>query len=438
MPEPQPQHGQGQGNSNTSPFGTTPQGTAPQPPQGAPAQPPGPAGNPSGGPGPASGPSIDSAVLEKCNTVIDQYRAGTVSKARAYVELQKSIPADDEDVFYAALEAQMRAIDSIDRLRDTAMPRGLATATGLGGGPAGGPHEDNGPQGAGDDLLGKRARSPDAEDDADVEHRSTRKRLDTQLFAWSVGNEIDKAILPATVVETNRQLENFSRDLKGAKTHLLNATSRPQFPDEEWGNILSGRVVDLDRVLSSIYSVSVNHKSVERVGALELTFGHATPSKTVKTYGDWVTAWSATSEAVLFILPHLKADLDAYAKHIQAYFRSLPSEGIYPQRVINYDRAVRIRVSERRDTRLTDFFAFSDLQLMWIHGPMVPDAPRTSGGNSGRSRRADGRPDARVRDPCNRWNAGSCPNSTSSCKYAHVCRKCRSNRHAEGSCTASD
>ncbi|TRM62764.1 hypothetical protein BD626DRAFT_498363 [Schizophyllum amplum] len=182
---------------------------------------------------------------------------------------------------------------------------------------------------------------------------------------------------------------------------LLNATSRPQFPDEEWGNILSGRVVDLDRVLSSI-------------------FGHATPSKTVKTYGDWVTAWSATSEAVLFILPHLKADLDAYAKHIQAYFRSLPSEGIYPQRVIN------------------DFFAFSDLQLMWIHGPMVPDAPRPSGGNSGRSRRADGRPDARVRDPCNRWNAGSCPNSTSSCKYAHVCRKCRSNRHAEGSCTASD
>ncbi|TRM59734.1 hypothetical protein BD626DRAFT_369922, partial [Schizophyllum amplum] len=369
-------------------------------------------------------------VLDKCNVIVEQYRAGAIEKARAYLAIQQTMPADDEAVFLAALEAQMRAIDSIDRLRNTGGARGGAAAAGLGG--SAGQSKDSGNDRGGNEDV-QPVKRPRSRQDDDDDGQSARKRIQTELFAWSIGNEIDKAILHPVVVETNRQLENFSRDLKGAKTNLLNTFSRPQFPDEEWGSLLSGRPVDLDRVFTSIYSVSLDSKAIERIGSVELSVGHVTPTKAIKTYGDWVTAWSAASEATLFVFPHLKADLDGYTKHVLAYFRALPAEPKhFHQRVINYDRAVRIRLSERRDLRFVDYASFTDLQLMWVSGPSAGSVNVGDGdGNKGR-RSGSGARDGRKTEPCNRWNDGSCPNSPSSCRY--VCRKCRSNRHSENSC----
>ncbi|KAL1697918.1 hypothetical protein EV121DRAFT_284893 [Schizophyllum commune] len=354
----------------------------------------------------------------------------------------EAIPRDDEQRFRDALAAQLRIIDSIDRVRDGGGARGSIVAGGLNG-QAQPPTEDE-HDGHGDGngtsegrLTGKRVRSPVADyndDDGDAGD-TPRKRIDTRLFAWAASNDVDRTILPHSVVETNRHLENFSRDPKGAKTHLFNSFGRPQFPAGEWGNLLSGNAVDFDCVSSSIHSVAINTRTVQRLGELELSFGHATPTKTVKDHGEWVIAWNAFRRAAVFVFPHLAEELDAYAQHILGFFRAFPSHGDYHQRVINYDRAVRIRIAERRDLRYIDFAAFTDLQLMWIHAPItvaaVPDSPKHSDGK--RARRGGGGTDAR-REPCNRWNAGTCPNSTASCRYAHVCRRCRSNRHVEDSC----
>ncbi|KAI3998268.1 hypothetical protein K525DRAFT_275390 [Schizophyllum commune Loenen D] len=416
--------GQGQGAGSTAPAGTTQPSGGADPGQTTPPRPP-----------------LAAEVLSKCDDIIERYRAGSVAKVRAYIELQKAIPADDEKVFEDALSAQMRAIDSVDRLRHGGGERGSATANGLlgqaqppgadGDGPSGNPSES-----VGEDHARKRLRSPRLDADEDEDTVATpRKRTNPRLFAWTVGDEIDRAILHPVVVETNRQLENFSRDLKGAETDLHNSSSKPQYPLREWTSLLTGQAADFDRVINGIYTVNVSQRAVQRIGDLELSLGHVAPTKTVKDHSDWVIAWNAVRRATVFVFPHLKEDLDAYAEHILGFFSAFPGNSAYHLRVINYDRAVRIRIAERRNLRFTDFISFSDLQLMWIHGPIAA-LPQGEDGHvsAPRARLANG---AR-RDPCRRWNAGNCPNTTASCRYAHVCRRCRSNRHTEAACSKTD
>ncbi|KAL1657882.1 hypothetical protein GGF50DRAFT_131982 [Schizophyllum commune] len=321
--------------------------------------------------------------------------------------------------------AQMRAIDSVDRLRHGGGERGCTTASGLlgqaqppgadGDGPSGNP-----PESLGGDPARKRLCSPRLDADEDEDTVATpRKRINPRLFAWTVGDEIDRAILHPAVVETNRQLENFSRDLKGAETDLHNSSSKP--------HLLTGQAADFDRVINGIYTVNVSQRAVQRIGDLELSLGHVAPTKTVKDHSDWVIAWNAVRRAT--------EDLDAYTEHILGFFSTFPGNSTYHLRVINYDRAVCIRVAERRNLCFTDFISFSDLQLMWIHGPIAA-LPQGEDGHvsAPRARLANGT----RRDPCRRWNAGNCPNTTASCRYAHVCRRCRSNRHTEAACSKSD
>ena len=119
--------------------------------------------------------TLAAEVLRQCEAVVEQYRTGSLEKVQAVIELQEAIPRDDEQRFRDALAAQLRIIDSIDRVRDGGGARGSIVAGGLNG-QAQPPTEDE-HDGHGDGngasegpLTGKRVRSPVADyndDDGD-------------------------------------------------------------------------------------------------------------------------------------------------------------------------------------------------------------------------------------------------------------------------------
>jgi hypothetical protein len=221
----------------------------------------------------------------------------------------------------------------------------------------------------------KRRRSPSTSDEEDKYTRRTRINFDA--LPWNEpedSNFNSSTSLSPALQKTHTLLENFSRDVKRARSSLLNCNKPvPQFPQSEWLNLLNGYAIDLDHVFSNIYTISHNVSEIVELGkSVELLHGSSAPAKTVKTHGDWVITWDCLVEAILFVFKHRKSKLQAYGKHIQRFFASLPSQ--FHNQVISYDRAVCIRAAQRRGFKLSSLSEFADLQIQWISNPSVTTA----------------------------------------------------------------
>ncbi|KZP19210.1 hypothetical protein FIBSPDRAFT_744345 [Athelia psychrophila] len=351
--------------------------------------------------------AISRAALE----ITENYRQGAITKAHAFLQLRSAIPgADSNDeaaqvAYREALGTYIEILDGHDRFRANAAANGRVGGVGRS-------HSDAG---------------------SDDEERPPRRKINAAAFPWVIDELLNP---PVDISPAHRQtlaaIENHSRDPKQAKASLYNAARLPQFPDSEWSHVLLGHAVDLNHVLSAMYSVSVDERQTEKLGKLEITVGATKPAKTVETHGQWVISWGSYVEAVTFVFSERAYELREYGKHITQLFASF-GENLHPK-VINYDRAVRIRAGQRRDILLTDFAKFSDLHVLWILGAgagasSTEGKHRTSTSSGSGSRRKDG--------PCRRWNDGRCVNSNEGCEYSHICSSCRSNAHRAPNCPKS-
>src|ERR1700678_220220 len=385
-------------------------------------------------------------TIEKCTSIVQEFRAGHLSKSKAALLLQQAIPHDDPDdeVFLSTYESYFDMLENFERYRDGNVRRVDEVQQQLAGTPA---VEQDSPGEQPDQtiLTGalKRQRSSSADDEDDEYVKRTR--LDFDTLPWNETESpnlgISSSLSPA-LQKTQSLLENFSRDVKRARSSLLNCNkSIPQFPQAEWLNLLSGNAVDLDHVFSNLYTVSHSTNDViELEKNIELLFDSSVPAKNVRTHGDWVIAWDCLVDATLFVFKHRRQELHSYGKHIQRYFASLSSQ--LHSRVINYDRAVRIRAVQRRDVELTDFTEFAALQIPWISSPSTvitgqpPDSKDSSSRDSKDSKSKSG--NRRRNAACRRWNEGRCPNAAATCNYLHVCSKCSSSEHVAGRCNSQN
>ncbi|KAF8811015.1 hypothetical protein BYT27DRAFT_7090511, partial [Phlegmacium glaucopus] len=276
----------------------------------------------------------------------------------------------------------------------------------------------------------KRPRSPDSDNKTDKYIKRTR--LDFKALPWNENwtmQDQSTLSLSPSLQKTNTLLENFSRDIKRARSSLLNCNRPlPQFPQSEWLNLLSGNTVDLDHVFSNIYTIACDvREPVEISKQLELFHSPSKPAKSVKTHGDWVIAWDSLVDATLFIFEHRRLELQLYSKHIQRYFASLPIQ--LHSCIINYDQAVQIWASQCHDLELSNFPEFTDLQLQWVHNPtsLASGSPSESRARQSLNRHHSA--------PCRRWNEHRCPNTAASCNYLHVCSKCSSGGHVTDDCS---
>ncbi|KAL1697898.1 hypothetical protein EV121DRAFT_186381, partial [Schizophyllum commune] len=206
------------------------------------------------------------------------------------LELSRAITIDNEAERERVFEAQYRIIENVDQVRKAAAARGKAVVPDL--------PRDESPGRDGDLELGtgddpapqvpsgapRRARDDLSDDEPD----SPRKRVNVAALPWSERQRRNPQPIRESVRKTLDILENISRDFRVTKASLFNDPLRPPFPDSEWENILSGRAVNLDNVLTFEYSLSMESKTVEKVGDFEVAFAsgssNASPAKVVKSH----------------------------------------------------------------------------------------------------------------------------------------------------------
>jgi hypothetical protein len=354
-------------------------------------------------------------VLIECNSLVERYRKGEVSKASVYVDIQSKLVralGNDRARTDAAFGSFISTIESHDSEVEAATKRGGFSAVG---------------------ALQRSASPPISVSDgheSDGEPASKRVKADESVYAWVAGRKDKRTVLRDSLAKTLRLIEAYTIDPKATKRSLINEPDCPEFPDSEWKNIISGRAVNLDAVLSGQLSTTQDDPKVEKFGDLEISYGAVEPTKVVKNGGDWSIAWNRTVRATVFAFPHRVLELTSYGEYIVNLF-SVTHSSIH-SRVIAFDRAVRKRVGSVRNLELTDFEKFADLKIAHMDSigvSVVSNASKDRGdqkGKKGKNRKKD--------EPCNNWNEGRCSQAEEECRRLHVCNKCGKGGHKGKEC----
>ncbi|KIK75917.1 hypothetical protein PAXRUDRAFT_171260, partial [Paxillus rubicundulus Ve08.2h10] len=211
---------------------------------------------------------------------------------------------------------------------------------------------------------------------------------------------------------------------------ILLAPGCLDFPPDQWANTVKGLAVDLNKVLGAHYTTEIDTKQSYDLGDLfQLSIRTPKQSKMVRTHGDWSIAFGKTIQATTFAFPQCWAEYTAWQAYVSQLFSSVQTD--YHRQVIDFDKAVRLRVSNQKHIRLTDFAKFKDLRTIFL-------SPYGMGLNSGerateRGRRSDrvgkSRGNSGRREPCHEWNRSTCDKPASECSFEHVCDRgnCRGN-----------
>lgn len=349
------------------------------------------------------------AVLNACNSVVEEFRGQKCSKSAAIRSLQtilfKAIP-NDENSLDEAFSRYLEIIDNHEKSLSRAEKRGR--------------------QGRSDEFAGHAAFFEDEEPMGEREPPAAKRaRTDESEFPWSVSEFIHSAVLSPSLDRSLKLLQLYAVDPKKAKRSLTNSPTCPEFPDSEWTNILAGRAVNLDHVLSGYYSTSNNDERTESIGDVEIKFGTVSPTKLVSTAGDWSIAWNRTSRATIVAFPHRASELADYSEYIIGLFGA--TDVLFHDRVDAYDRAVRRRIGSRRDLELTDIHKFGDLKQLHMDstGAAVIHRSVINAKALGSRKRTE---------PCNRWNEGLCTLDDKNCRRLHICNKCSKPGHKSPEC----
>jgi hypothetical protein len=254
-------------------------------------------------------------------------------------------------------------------------------------------------------------------------------KFDTSKLPWEIKEVLSPAKLHPELWQTHELLRLFMEDYKAIKASLAVSPKRPEFPDSEWDNIIRGRAVDLNKVLSAMFIVGTESKCTKFLGSLKLLFGQPVPIKRVTSLGEWSLAWGRTSQAICFIFPHRKEELAVYGEHIMSLFKAISIQ--FHGRIILYDQSVRARTACRNDILLSDFSRFEDLRTMHISslGTALP-TNKVGGQLVSQERKVDVKSD----QPCRRYNLEQCPQMSQTCRYLHICSYCRQTGHVNNRC----
>ena len=206
----------------------------------------------------------------------------------------------------------------------------------------------------------KRGISPGAPDGS-----GKKQKQDDTDFPWVIREQFLDCQLDGSLARTLKLLKAFARDLKFAKSSVINSSRAPPFPHSEWSNVVAGTMVDLDHVISGSFAVTNDNHEVESLAGLEVKFGITKPIKQVKTSGDWFIAWGIYSKAAVYVFPHRKEEFDDYGTRMLSLFAATATSS--HSSIINLDKGIRARVGECRNLLLTDRDTFEDLKIYWLN-----------------------------------------------------------------------
>ena len=352
-------------------------------------------------------------ILVECNTLVEEYRKGETPKSTVYTEIQSKLAkafGNDRARSDAAFGSFIATIESHDSEIEGANKRGA--------------------------ILGSRQRSPSlALSDEDERHSdgepvSKKSKVDESVYAWVASRKDKRTTLSDNLSKSLKLIDAYTIDPKATKRSLVNEPDCPEFPDSEWKNVISGRAVNLDAVLSGQLSTSNDDLKVQKFGDIEISYGAVEPTKVVKNGGDWSIAWNRTVRAIIFAFPHRQHELTAYGEYIINLF-SVTHPSVH-SRVISFDKAVRRRVGSVRNLELSDFEKFADLKIAHMDSigvSVISGSSREDGNRRGKRGK-----NWKKEEPCNNWNEGKCSQAEEDCRRQHVCNKCGKAGHKSKEC----
>ncbi|TFY58165.1 hypothetical protein EVG20_g8259 [Dentipellis fragilis] len=250
-------------------------------------------------------------VVDTCQAIVQKFRTGQYSCVKATLEIYSTIPDDGltEDEHYQAVEVYLGMLDNFVEKHKNALARGVQASASTGTHTLDSPDDqqveaqlDESP------LRQKRPRvidSDDEDDTGDFHKYGKRPELDLTDLPWV--HDDAGASLNEDLEHTRKLLACFAQDPKGVKASVVNARNCPQFPDSEWTNIIAGAIA---------------------------------PAKTVKSHGEWDTAWEQTVTATAFIFCHRRAELTQYKAFISQFFVVFGAS--HHERIFSFNKAVRI------------------------------------------------------------------------------------------------
>ncbi|TFY52990.1 hypothetical protein EVJ58_g9701 [Rhodofomes roseus] len=215
-----------------------------------------------------AGPDRDS-TSRACLDLVEEYRNGTISRARATMSIGQALigalsaEAGEESVD-KALESYLQMLAEVDQEGETGRPGSQAGET------RDQPEQPRERTRGGSVDFGHgsvRQPTPVAEPNAEPE----RERADPSKYAWASSGATRALFLSDNLRATVELLQQYTVNVKRAKRDLLLTIGAPEFPSAEWDNILRGLPVDLDRVLSGMYSTTDNDKEVAQLGPYKVT-----------------------------------------------------------------------------------------------------------------------------------------------------------------------
>ncbi|KAJ7505065.1 hypothetical protein B0H11DRAFT_1709243 [Mycena galericulata] len=281
--------------------------------------------------------------------------------------------------------------------------------------------------------LKDRLSTPDGDDDDDEEYRAKRSKTDASSFVWrSRAQEfLESMVLTPEHQDLLQQIEIYSRDLKGAVCDLLNAFDIPALPETQWKNVLSDRFMDFDTILTSSFAVELEEPQQLVLGDSHVEIKKPKMVAKVSTHGQWINAFRTYEEAINFAFNGRARELRTYWNHINDLFSSQHSS-LHP-RIINYDRAARVFVGQRRDILLSEVNKFRHIQDAHLldGGIAVTPAGPSNGGN--KSKPPTGKMKKRTQEICRNYNYGRC-RLANDCNYKHACLECNGGGHPASEC----
>ncbi|KAG6882249.1 hypothetical protein C0992_012373, partial [Termitomyces sp. T32_za158] len=111
-----------------------------------------------------------------------------------------------------------------------------------------------------------------------------RRRIIESKLPWYETEIAARALARPETQKTRELVEYFSRNPAEVKRRINLAQSAPVgFPPSQWDNIINGRPVDLDVLLSSLNHIGAPKENRGRVGDHELVLGSSDPIKRVES-----------------------------------------------------------------------------------------------------------------------------------------------------------
>ncbi|KIJ57579.1 hypothetical protein HYDPIDRAFT_120537 [Hydnomerulius pinastri MD-312] len=393
-------------------------------------------------------PSVNESCVRNSLAAVESYRKGKISKVDSVLQIRAAFAptaVGNGELDKSAFLAYLDILDEIDADNRRAQSRGATLDVRRSS------SRDTGQGGEHDELdeplrraeRGNKGKGRRIESDEEDEEEGDlpivkRKRpsVNEALFPWGPASIVLRNALAPDLREIFTLLEDWANDPTYVVRKILLSPGCPDFPPDQWANIVKGLAVDLDKVLGAHYSTEVETKQSQDVGDLfQIAIKVPKQSKAVKTHGDWIIAFGKTVQATTFALPQRATEYTAWLSYMSQLFASIRSP--FHDRIIEFDKAVRLRVANQKHIRLNDFAQFDDLRTIYLSSyGMGPNSPERS---SGKGRRVEkGSSNAGQREPCHKWNRGTCDKSAAECKYDHCCdrRNCRGS-HRRSECSTA-